>query len=273
MRLELHCHTYYSKGSKIPWESLSSPKDVIKTAKRKGLDGIAITDHRTTKAWKEAKQEAKKQGLLFIPGVELDTKDGHLIALGINESIENRLSLMETIDIIHSQGGIVVAPHPYDIKGEGIKNGIKYVDVVEVFNSLNLDKFSNYIALKRAKLFGKPMCAGSDAHSLEMIANSVNIIKGHNADSVLKNLKKGNMSFVCRYAQAEDVVDWVRERMKMSYTDILRYVDENYWGMKAALSKIMLNRFVNSDNPAWITLAKFSLGISCIYGAFKVLTY
>ena len=76
MQFEIHCHTNHSKGSKIPTEVMMSPKEVVRLAKKRGIDGLAITDHKVTTAWDEARREAKKQGIIFIPGQEIETSDG-----------------------------------------------------------------------------------------------------------------------------------------------------------------------------------------------------
>ena len=189
---ELHSHSYYSKATKIKWEGISSPAQVVRTAKRKGLGGIALTDHSTTKGWKEASREAEKIGIIFIPGIEIDSGEGHILAYGINEIIKDNLGLMETLDRIRAQGGVSAAAHPYDIRGMGCRELMDRADMVEVFNSLNMDRFSNWKAERRAKNLGLRMIAGSDAHTLDMIGASRNLVPAYDMDSFLKNIKKEN---------------------------------------------------------------------------------
>lgn len=273
MLFELHCHSWYSKGTKIPWECLSSPGDIMKRAKRLGLSGVALTDHRTTRGWKEAEEEARMLGLIFIPGVELQTKEGHLIALGINEMVENYMTLEETIERIHEQGGLAVAPHPFDLKGVGIKNGIEKADAVEVFNAMNLDKLSNWIAETKANKLGKPMVAGSDAHSLDMIGYAINISNANDTDSLLKEIRRGEIMFRASYFPLKILVEWYRERFIRSYVDVLNYVNNNYVYPKAVLARTLLNRFIKSRNVYWDVLAQFGLGVSRVYSLFKLLSY
>jgi predicted metal-dependent phosphoesterase TrpH len=273
MLFELHCHSWYSRGTKIPWECVSSPRDIMRRAKSLGLSGVAITDHRTTRAWKEAGEEAKKLGLVFVPGIELETPEGHLIGLGINDVVENNLTLDEAIERIHGQGGIAIAPHPFDLKGDGVKNGIKRVDAVEVFNSMNLDKLSNWTAERKANELGKPMVAGSDAHSLDMIGYAVNISNSDNLDSLLKEIKKEGLMFRTSYLPLKTLVEWYRERFTRSYVDVLNYIGDNYVYPKAVVARTLLNRFVRSRNVFWDALAQFGLGISKVYSMFKLLRY
>lgn len=271
MKFELHCHSFYSKGEKIPCEGLNSPKQIIRRAKNIGLDGIALTDHKVITGLKQAEKEAKKQRIIFIPGIELQTKAGHLIGLGVNEKIKNFLSLDETIDKIHEQGAITIAPHPFDIKGDGIRDEISKVDIVEVFNALNIDKLSNYLTEK--KVNNKPVVVGTDAHSLEMIGYCLNLINANDMDSVLKQIKKKKVKFEKNYIPLNVIIDWSRERLIRSNIDVLNYINENYWFPKNRIAKTLLNKFIESESKIWGILATFSLNLSRIYGTFRLMPY
>ena len=91
MKCDLHLHSYAS------YDSISSPKDIIKEAARKGIDCIAITDHGEVKAFEELKKHAKSKGILVIKGIELKTKKGDIIGLNIKDKIPEGLSVQETI--------------------------------------------------------------------------------------------------------------------------------------------------------------------------------
>lgn len=271
MKFELHCHSFYSKGEKIPCEGTASPKQIIKTARKKGLGGIALTDHNTVRGLKQAKAEARKQGLIFIPSIEVNTQSGHVIGLGITEEIKKGLPLNETLDKIRGQGGLVVAPHPFDLKGEGIKYEMHKADVIEVFNALNIDKISNFFAARKAK---GPVVCGTDAHSPEMIGYSVNNIDADSTDAVLKAIRKNKVAMEKNYIPLEMIVKWSRQRMKRSQAHLIKYADKNYFFPKNIIAKALLRRFVKSHNMlAWNILAHVSLNISRIYGLFKILTY
>ena len=270
MKFELHCHSMYSKQGKIPWEGFGRPKEIIRTAKKIGLNGIALTDHSTIRGWSEAKKEAKKQEIIFIPGVEIKSKSGHLIALGISEYIKDNLSVEETVELIHEQGGLCVSPHPFDIRGDGIRNEIRKVDAVEVFNSLNLDGLSNRIANKKSDELKKPKVVGSDAHDLNMIGTSINFINAYDLDSLLKEIKKGNVQFKREYIPINIIIEWTKKRLIYSYKDVLNYIDLNYSFPKAWLAKNLLNRFINSESSFWEYFAKFGLNLSRIYSFFRI---
>jgi len=272
MKVELHCHSHYSKGSIIHCEGLNSPREIIKAAKKIGLGAVAITDHKVTDSWDPARKEAKKQGIIFIPGMEIQTIEGHIIGLGLNEPVKNYLSVEETVDIIHKQGGLSVAPHPFDILGKGIGDYIKEVDVVEVFSSLNLD-ISNHIARVKAKMLNKPFCVGSDAHTVEMLGKAINMVDADDVDSILKQIKNRNACFKTEYIEPKILVEWTRERFIRSYNDVVEYINKNYSFPRASLSKFLLDKFISSDIKLWDWIAKLSIDVVRMYSFLTMVKY
>ena len=103
LKIDLHVHTWYS-------DSTGSVKAVLEVARRKGLDGIAITDHDTLRGAYEALE--RRGRLIVIPGEEVKTAQGEILALGVKRLIPKNLSINEAIWRTHTQGGLVVIPHP-----------------------------------------------------------------------------------------------------------------------------------------------------------------
>lgn len=272
MEIELHAHTHHSKGSKIPKEAFMSPAELVKEAKRLRLDAVAVTDHSTGAGWTEALEAGKRHGVVVIPGIEINTLEGHLIGLGLNEHVTDSLSVDETIERIREQGGISVAPHPYDIRGEGIRNSFVKADAVEIFNSLVIDRFSNELAEKRARKAGIPMVVGSDAHSAGMLARSINRVTAHDMDSALREIRAGRVRWTRSYIPMDVLVSWARDRMLHSYPEVIEYINLNYSRPKAALSKYFLRRFVMSNHPGWIRFGNFSLWMTRRYSWAKTRT-
>jgi len=266
---ELHCHSWHSKGKKIPWEGISPPGMIARTLKRKGISGFAITDHDSIKSWKEASGEARRLGLVHIPAVEISTASGHVIGLGITESVPAGMPVEETVDEIRSQGGIAVAPHPFDIRNEGVKNEFSKCDAVETFNSLNLTKIENMIAARKARRLRMPAVGGSDAHLLQALGATVNYIDASDADSALKKIKKGKVLIEGKYIPVPVIVWWIRERMRMSYADIEEYIDRNYSAPRANVSRFFLNKFVKSDSPFWNFVGNAAVNLSIAYSIPK----
>jgi predicted metal-dependent phosphoesterase TrpH len=270
MKFELHCHSLHSHGSKITWEGLASPSQIARVLKRKGITGFAITDHDSIKGWKEAEIRARKESMIFIPGLEISTSAGHLIALGINERIKPGLPVKETLDAVHGQGGLAVAPHPLDIRGEGLGREFAKCDAAEIFNSLNLTRIENYLAARQVRKLGMPAVGGSDAHCLEMLGMTVNHIDADDLDSALLEIKRGNVKIEGRYVPVPVVVSWTRRRMRLSYGDIRKYISKNYSKPKAAMALFLLDRFVNSESGGWNVLGSFAVSVSTVYSILRL---
>ena len=91
IRADLHVHTIYSK------DSLITPKDLIFYAKKRGLNAVAVTDHNQLEgAWKIARET----DFLIIPGMEISSSDGHIVALNVKELIPKGFSAVETVERI-----------------------------------------------------------------------------------------------------------------------------------------------------------------------------
>ncbi len=240
MLLELHSHSWYSKGKILGEENLASPVEMVKEARLRGLDGIAITDHNSFKSWDSLKK-LKFDDFIIIPGEEVSTKQGHLLALGITEEIKRGQDVFETMDKIHQQGGISIAPHPFDLAKQGIKDLSRFADGIEVFNSMCLDKFSNLRALKYARRFSKPMTVGSDAHQKEWIGSSINNLNcDFDLDIVLKELISGNAKLKKGYVSVKKMTDWYLMRLNRNHSKAMAYVNENHWFLKRALTKSLM---------------------------------
>src|SRR4030066_742999 len=65
--VDLHLHTTASDG-------VLSPSEIVRYAKAKGLQAIAITDHDTIEGWEEGLLEGEKIGFEVIPGIEISAE-------------------------------------------------------------------------------------------------------------------------------------------------------------------------------------------------------
>ncbi len=160
MKCDFHCHTFYS------YDSSALPKEMVEVALKKGIDCLAITDHGQIKGAIEAIEFAKGKPILIIPGIEIKTKEGDVLGLGIKEKVEDGLSAKETILKIKKLGGLAIIPHPfalfYPFKGN-LKEILKIIDGIEVLNA-SVFGSGNKKAFELAKKFNLPFTVGSDAH-------------------------------------------------------------------------------------------------------------
>ena len=168
-KADLHIHTYYSN------DSIIRPKELIKKAKKIGLRAIAITDHDTIEGSLKILSEYKDEELLIIPGIEITTEPGHLLAYNLTEKIRKVESLEELIEYIHQEGGIAVPAHPFDYfrKFKTIGRYIHLVDAIEAANASNfrLNRDMNR-ALKLSEKYNIGYTAGSDAHIIDAVGNA-----------------------------------------------------------------------------------------------------
>jgi predicted metal-dependent phosphoesterase TrpH len=184
MLYDFHVHSKYSS------DGIVNPEDIVKTAKNKGLSGVAITDHNTVKGGIEAKK-FETDDFKVIIGSEIMTPYGEIMGLFINDDIKSREPL-QVMEEIKDQGGIVVIPHPCDsIRKSSFtpkEEHVNLIDNIEIFNSRCINQKFNDNAQKIASKFELGSIAGSDAHFKNEIGNAG--IKTNNDDirtAILKN--------------------------------------------------------------------------------------
>ncbi len=187
MRLDLHNHTMHSPDSRV------RPADLVVAAMRAGLDGLAITDHNAVGGVKEAEQAAKS-GFLVIPGIEISTAAGHVLAYGVREVVPRDLGVAETVQRISALGGVAVAAHPYrfwsGIGGAALREAP--FPAYETSNARTLRR-GNLRAKERAREARVGETGGSDSHFLDETARAVTLFEGEglSLDAVLQALGQG----------------------------------------------------------------------------------
>lgn len=166
MQVDLHVHTKFSRDSR------SDPQKIIARAKMLGLGGIAITDHDT---WDGAKHVRKldREGLLIIPGAELKTDRGDVLALFVEEGFVAR-TFEEALDAIRARDGVCIVPHPASSPRMRDED-LLMADGVEVFNS-TCSAASNARALGIAQRLHRPGFASSDAHMVFEVGNGATTV-------------------------------------------------------------------------------------------------
>lgn len=168
MNIDLHVHTTFSDG-------LLTPEEIVDLAVKKGLDGIAITDHDTIKGI----DRARKRSVLYnkftvIPGIEFSCdyydEEVHILGYFIDHKSSELIKLTNKL------------------KNERIKRGYKIIDKV---NSIGLN-----ISIDEVKKFAK-----HDFIGRPHIANAL-IEKGfanNIEDAFNRYLIKGKTGYIKRY--------------------------------------------------------------------------
>jgi predicted metal-dependent phosphoesterase TrpH len=176
----------YSPDSQI------TPKELVYYARKRGLNAVAITDHNQINgALKVAKEVLD---FFIIPGTEVSSSQGHIVGLNVSEDIPKGLTAEETVDKIHSTGGIAIACHPFALfKGSLKRNVSRNFDAIETINARAFP-FSRSCrkAELAAKNFGLPRVAGTDAHYGPQVGYSYTIIDAElNVGDIVKAIAAG----------------------------------------------------------------------------------
>ncbi|MCS6993184.1 MAG: PHP domain-containing protein [Anaerolineales bacterium] len=195
---DLHMHTIYS------YDGTATVRAVLKRARQVGLDVIAITDHDEIRGALLAEQIAPQYGLEVIPGIEISTAEGDLLALNVHKLIPAGLSLIETLLRIGEQGGYAIAPHPM-ASGMGMKS-LNFYSIrtaarhpeagkillgIETYNATAIDRESRMFAEVLAVRTGIARTASSDAHALEAIGLGATEFPGNTAADFERALREG----------------------------------------------------------------------------------
>lgn len=182
---DLHIHTIYSP------DGTGTVRAVLKRAAEVGLDVIAITDHDEICAALEGMDLAPSYGLHVVPGVEVSTAEGHLLALFVHRRPPTGLSVGDTVRWVRDEGGLCVVPHP----GQGrqslsfptIRQALNDPEIapflvgMEAFNASAVRQKRNSIAMATAQEMGFPLAlvSSSDAHMVRMIGLAATYFPGN----------------------------------------------------------------------------------------------
>jgi len=188
LKIDLHVHTIFSE------DASTTLREVVTYSKKRGLNGVAVTDHRTLRG---ALKLAKEKRIIVIPGLEIDTLHGHVLALNMTNPIPPKLSLPETVQRIHDLGGTAVAAHPAVVFKIGITRraaSISNFDAVEVINSAAFPfSLSTYWSRKLAERLNLPQTGGSDAHQAVEIGMAYTLVYADsNVDHIIEAIRKGD---------------------------------------------------------------------------------
>ena len=188
MKFDPHIHSVYSP------DACSYPKDILKQAKKIGLDAIAISDHDEIKGSRVTRSLA--EDIIVVPSIEISSQKGHIIGLGVDEIIPKGLSANETVDRIHDAGGLAIVPHPFSYYRKGLfcKEDVNLdIEGVETKNARYFVGYSNSQGKKLAKKRNLACLGASDSHFIESVGDAYTEVdtKGDDSvDGILKAIKK-----------------------------------------------------------------------------------
>jgi predicted metal-dependent phosphoesterase TrpH len=186
-RADLQLHSDLGDG-------LAPPEAILDAAERVGLNVIALTDHDDIRGAFVIRDLASRRGspVEVVPGVEVTTRSGHLLALWIEDEVPMFAPLAQTIALIHSRGGIAIVPHPLSYLtfsiGEGALRSLhaaqpeSRIDGIELVNPSYAGRVRRArAAWLNARLLGAAETGSSDAHHKELVGTAWTEFAGSSA--------------------------------------------------------------------------------------------
>lgn len=220
-KADLHIHTLYSDGTAAVREVLDWVEHLT------DLDLIAITDHERIDGALRARDLHASGDYHFelAVGEEVTTRRGHVLALFVEERIPALRPLAETVERIHSAGGIAIAPHtmaPFTPSlGAGSLLALhrdpdptRHLDAIELFNPSAAGR-ARHRARRRlnAELLRLPAIGASDAHVLEGIGTAWTWFSGVSAADFREALAGGEIEPAGAHWSAWRNVDVYRQQL------------------------------------------------------------
>jgi predicted metal-dependent phosphoesterase TrpH len=206
--VDVHVHTAAS------YDSTAAVDAVLAHAADAGLDAVAITDHDTMRGARRALERAPDYNVVVVPGVEVSTADGHLLALGVADCPPAGRPLAETVAAVHDQGGAAVVPHPFQRSRHGVsRSALGGCDGIEAYNAMAMTGVQNRRARAFAEREGYPVLGGSDAHTPEMVGRAITHVRVATdtepltADAIVSGIRAGRTDYAGRRASVRHYVN------------------------------------------------------------------
>lgn len=228
-RADLHMHTSASDGS-------MSVRELLDHVARLGsLDVIAITDHDRLDASLWAFDRRDRYPFDIVPGIEVSTAEGHMLALWVTEPVPSGLSMAETAAAIHEQNGVAILAHPFFTQMADTRRAARVyrrdpayllragLDGLETFNGSVILPGSNKVAQCVARMLGLGMTGGSDAHTLSAVGAGVTQFPGRTANELKQAVLRRETRSAGRpwplRAHAKFVLDFVARRGRILWDE------------------------------------------------------
>lgn len=209
---DLHLHTDFSDG-------LHTPRQVVQSASRAGLQIIAVTDHDTLEGAFRAKEYSRRRadlGVEVVIGEEISSLNGHVIGIFLEKFIPARLTAKRTVELIHQQGGIAILAHPYHIytgRSGAEPRAVELIDEipfdgVETVNHGDAFSFwSNRRALKALARRPIAQIGCSDAHNVRFIGMGYTEFVGNTSEDLKRAiLRRETVACYHRAWKAKDIL-------------------------------------------------------------------
>lgn len=212
---------------------MGTVRAVLEAASRTDLSLIAITDHDEIRGAREAVELASRYGIEVIPGTEITTGQGHLLALFVDRTYPRGLSLKETVLRVAEHGGVCIAAHPTgqgipSLSARTILDALSDPDVartllgLEVYNAGLPLLRDNRQAQKLGDRVGLAQLANSDSHLLWTIGMGATQYPGTSALHLRRALEQRQTVPLVGNRPFRFFTDW-------AWSKLLRGAGWAYW--------------------------------------------
>jgi hypothetical protein len=197
-KADLHIHTRVSDGL----ASVESTIDYVEHAT--DLDVVAITDHEDVAGGLRARDYAARKGYTVevVPGAEITTLQGHILALFIDRTPPSFRSIESTLEAVHAAGGLAIAPHPLSwltrslsrrtlLRLSASLDPAQRLDGIELANPSPAGLRTRDRAIGLNRELRLVAVGGSDAHHLVHIGRGWTAFAGRSAGDLRRALLDG----------------------------------------------------------------------------------
>ena len=233
-RADLQIHTSYG-------DAMEDATAIFERVETLGtLDVVAVTDHDDIGGALLA-QEIHARGEYsfdFVPGIEITTRQGHLLALWVSEPVPSFRSLEDTVAAIHAQDGLAVLPHPFSMltrsigrrrleRALAIDDASVHPDGIELANPTMFGWDVPRARRLNERRYNLAVTGGSDAHFTELIGGAYTTFPGRSSDEL-------------RQAIIDRQTDGVRERrVPLAEIGVRRLLHQQVRGLSVTPRKVI----------------------------------
>lgn len=194
---EVHAHTTASDG-------MVSAPELVRAAAAINLRVVCITDHDTIGDLAEAVDVGAGLGVEVVPGEEVTCvfpPGTHIVGLFIDKQVRMHMSVEDTVDAIHDQGGLAIVAHPFmptyfasmsERRLESLLRS-RTVDGIELRHTAPVlpgawRRLDEYYAAHRDQL-GAALGAGDSHYGINDIGRVVTVFEGSTAADLRASLE------------------------------------------------------------------------------------
>ena len=204
MIIDLHTHT-----KPLSDDSFLELSELIDRAKQSGLDAICLTEHDWFWDEDELVKLSKEHDFLLLPGVEINTEEGHLLVFGLEEYKFGMHRTRFIRQILDRVGGFIILAHPYrrqlheedDIQTAAEqysqKPFFRFIDAIEVLGGKAKER-QNQFSQELCRRLNLKGVGGSDAHQISDIPSYATYFEREirTVEELITELKAGRFKAV-----------------------------------------------------------------------------